>query len=334
MSEIRPCETYLQRRERRRALRSAAPSPVPLARRTAPPTSSASPPTSTKNTTTLSTKAAKTPTDPEQAVGDERGEERLAGLEERDGDENRVDEPLRVSDESQQRRRRLRFVARRQRLCAFTLEIRLSDVSATARKTRTTRISDDRDRHHHDRRWRTRRRSSTTAPVAGDEQLTFVGLHRRRLVVGVRGPSRAREGCRGRRAAPVRRRACRRARVPARQRPPGTRRRRRAAAARRGSNGVPRRAASSGNESTSVGPGSPMCSAFNDGHLVTPDERQRELAVLAARRVSTRVASVRHRSGSTSTSSCSLAHTTTTSWWCRWDCRRRSWARASPSARS
>ena len=71
----------------------------------APPTSWASLRRRTKNTTTLRTKPHGDALGAEQAVGERRREERLTDLQHGDRDEQRVDEPLRMGDQAQQRRR-------------------------------------------------------------------------------------------------------------------------------------------------------------------------------------------------------------------------------------
>ena len=62
----------------------------------------------TKNTTTLSTKPTIRPVVPEQPVGEDRRQERLTRLQDRDRDEQRVDEPLRVTHQPVQGLGRLR----------------------------------------------------------------------------------------------------------------------------------------------------------------------------------------------------------------------------------
>ena len=126
-----------------------------------------------------------------------------------------------------------------------------------------------------------------------------------------RGRGRARAARRGRRAGRARRRACRRGRRLLggdRRADDDVAEQHRDATRRAGSPS----SSSSGNDSTSVGPGRAEVLGVELGDLVAVDEGQRQLAPPLLGASTSRARRVQ-RSTSTSTSSCSSAPTTTTS---------------------
>ena len=124
----------------------------------------------------------------EQLVGQQRGEERLAHLQDGDGDEQRVDEPLRMGRRAAAAPAPTWCLGESAIAWALTREMRLSAVSATARNASTNRMTTIASSIQISVRSSSsvlllaeagRRR---TAPVVGVEQLELPRPHRRRLV--------------------------------------------------------------------------------------------------------------------------------------------------------